>query len=368
MLVLVGLSVLLALLAVVIDLGRISLARKQLQSLADASALAAAGALQDQSVLFPGTARGRDIERFVDAPATRAGQRGLSFTEESLKVKVLADQATMPKGHIRTGCLSSQGKFVESENEYGCNAVEVKMGFTAARENALPLLVTRWFGQIADVEVVSVATVDQRLVGFAPSGDRRSPVAPLVLQESSESHGWYEQAAALTNGFNDRWSVADSVAPGEDGIPELVFRIPVTNSTANATAWRAQIGPSSADTWLHQMGAGLSADDLADHGGAIQLEQGAWQTRAAEASVSADAMVDAMRAIVGQPRVWPLGQAANGRVNITGFAAGQVVECWDEGDGWISVSIQPCTLTSDAALVSDDAPENPWIGKVVLSH
>jgi hypothetical protein len=371
MMTLVGLSVLLLVLAVVLDLGRMALARKQLQSLADAAALGAAGELQNQSVLFPGKAGGRVVDRLVDAPASRAGERGLALAEEALKQRVLADQTTMPKGKIRTGYLDAEGRFIASDQEQGCYAVEVQMGFSAARQNSLPLLVTRWFGaQTADVEVVSVATMDQRLVGFCPKGNGRSPVAPLVLNQGSGLQGWYQQATALTNDFNDRFTAASDgyVGAGEDGIPELVFRFSTQSSGDSASAWRAQIGNDQAG-WNRQMLAGLSAGDLSTHGGSLELgNQGQWQAREVNASTSADEIVQTLRGLTGQPRVWPLGQGGQGRVQVTGFAAGQVVECWNEGNGWIAVSIQPCTLTTDTAIVSDDAPQNPWIGKVAISR
>jgi hypothetical protein len=371
MMTLVGLSVLLLVLAVVIDLGRMALARKQMQSLADAAALGAAGELHDQSVLFPGRAGERMVDRLIDAPATRAGERGLAIAEEALKQRVLADQTTMPKGQLRTGYLDADGRFVASDNQQGCSAVEVQMGFSTARQNSLPLFVTRWFGaQAADVEVVSVATIDQRLVGFRPRGNSPSPVVPLVLNQEAGGQGWYQQATALTNGFNDRFTAASDglVGAGEDGIPELVFRFSTQSAGDGASAWRTQIG-ADRSSWNQQMQSGLSAADLASHGGLLDLQnQGQWRAAHLNASVASDEILKTLRELTGQPRVWPLGQAGQGQVKVTGFAAGQVVECWDEGNGWIAVSIQPCTLTTDTAIVSEDAPENPWIGKVVLSH
>lgn len=375
LLTLLALAVLLAVLAVVFDLGRISLARKQLQSLGDAAALAGAAELQSDSVLYPGCADTREIGKLIAAPTNAAGQRALLMAQAALEERVLVDQSTLPRGTVRCGVLNAEQQFVPVDDEFGCNTVEVRIGFTAAHKNQLPLAVTRWFGaRASDVETQSIATIDGRLVGFQVAGDSPAPLMPLVV-EQDEDAGWWQQAATPTSAaFNDRWQRADdgTFVAGSDGIPELLFRLGRKDEASGSTAWAASFGAGdSSESVLRQTRDGFRASDLAGLDGRLELtdDQPTYLQPLTLGTPTKKALVECLQAIAGEPRVWLLGGPDPQQgLQVTGFAAGQLVQCWDEGEAGVVVLVQPCVMQTSSALVSDDAPQNPWIAKISLAH
>jgi Flp pilus assembly protein TadG len=374
LLALLALVLLVALLAVVFDLGRISLARKQLQSLGDAAALAGAAELQDDSVLYPGSADTREIRQLISAPASAAGQRALLMAQAALEERVLVDQTTLPRGSVRCGIVNARQEFVPLDDEEGCNTVEVRIGFTAAYKNQLPLAVTRWLGaRAADVETQSIATIDGRLVGFQVVGNSPAPLVPLVVEQNDDS-GWWQQATTpTTTAFNDRWQRSEdgTFVPGSDGIPELLFRFGRKDDASASTAWAAAIGGSTAEDALRQTRYGLNAADLAGYGGRLEVasDQPTYLQPLALGTSTKEAMVECLQAIAGEPRVWLLGgKDPQQGLQVTGFAAGQLVQCWDEGAAGVVVLVQPCLMQTSTAIVSDDAPQNPWIAKISLAH
>lgn len=353
---LLALVVLITLTAVVFDLGRMAISRQGLQTAGDASALAAAEALMNASVLYPGKA-GDESSRPPTDPIATAAAYAEAMLEQQREFGSLRSQTVEQRGSFAVGIFDWETETFSPTDSSDVNAVEVRLGYSRARGNPLPLFVVRWLGANgADVETQSVAWLSQGVSGFEARGSGRVPAVPLMLDGTRSDQGWWHQAVQPTSSaFNDRWTVTPQGRQrGSDGIPELRFHVA---AQATGSAWPVNLGTDV----QQQILAGLTAQNLEQLGGRLELGALVWPT------AISDTWLAVLPDVTGQPRIWPLGRRnRDGSLQITGFAAGQVVECEDDGRGGFYLLVQPCLLQTDTAIVRDDAPHNPWIAKVTL--
>lgn len=349
--------------AAVLDIGRLAVARGRLQSSADALARAGAMELQDMRVLVPGAAHepGLDPAQIVAWQASQATQVMQQMLTEQTERGALMAETTAPTATMQLGTYDPQtGQFNEWKGHGAPAAVQVRLSYTAAAGNPLKLFLAPLVGQ-GDVEATTTAYLARNVVGFQATPTANVPLVPLLIDSDDADRGWYAQAMTKTRGDqNDRYAVAATgeIYGEQDDVPELTFTIHRDAST-DANAWLLSLGEDKENSWRR-----LATDGLRDD----ELTQLARPLRGAAAADSRT-LQETLTALQGVKRIWPLGKKnQSGSLELTGFAAGQVVECSENEQGELTLIIQPCLLQTETAILGSGAAENPWIGKLVMAY
>jgi hypothetical protein len=228
------------------------------------------------------------------------------------------------------------------------------LGYTAAGGNPLRLFLAPLIGK-GDIEVSTTAYLARNVVGFEPTATANVPMVPLLLNADDPDNGWYAQATARTSAqHNDRYAVTATgeIYDEQDDVPELVFKLP-------QSAWTLALGDDRTSNWSTLASQGLGDQEIAQLAAPL----------APPTAMDEQALMQALAALKGTKRVWPLGaKNSQGSLELTGFAAGQVVECYINEQAEIELIIQPCVLTTETAILGDGVGENPWIGKLVMAY
>ena len=421
---LVTISIVLVLTVAAIDLAQISHQRHQMQIGADAAALAATAKLHDRGWLYLGPeGDGRTVQQqlakiqvFRDAHVLEARSEAIKFAglnkTANRKIVLLDSKLDDPNSDMVHGFVQDPsaeqlaGGVPSLDGGFNSMLVRAKQ---PKGDDGLPILwMARQVG-LANLamKVHSQAVVDQRLYGFRPlllrdsSGDLTNvtqvpvPILPIGVEPDIEDLTMFEQLGTTGISCTDLWwakgpedkflvdlvSRPIVVAPGFDGIAEMVIRIKSDSAqpAANNVKTRrgALIGFGNGDTGpagiQYHCLAGVSADELPS--GKIDLsDPHNLPSFAAAYNVKEDDLTT-LRAIftdpslIGQPRIIPVGACAGDSFVIGGFVAGTIVDCLqDSGDGSLLLVVQPCVLQTPTALTGGDNPRNPWIGKLLLNR
>ncbi len=362
MLMLVVISLLIVIAMVLFDWSRMALVHQQLQGQADVAALAGAKQLANLGLDVPSSASyAQASEQLWRAQHDTAHNQAALVIQENDPALGSAGSEVLV-GHLsETGVLAYSGLAA-------CDVVEVSLGRSTARGNAMDMTTARMFGlSVGDVEVRSRAVVKRSVYGFRPSATEAVPCLPLV------SSDWEQQLTAEPNAFNDRYAttLTGSAALGEDGVPEIALRLDLGSPSA-ANGWLMQLaaGRDATSRLASQLVDGLTAEDLDALDG--DLVASTLQTHALMDAQRLDPakLCEVLQAAIGQKKIIPLGvrNSQTNTVKISGFAAGTVVDCYLDGEQTVVAIVQPGALESSLALVDDLSPANAWIGKVVLAN
>ena len=83
----------------------------------------------------------------------------------------------------------------------------------------------------------------------------------------------------------------------------------------------------------------------------------------------AAALEQALLAIRGQKKIWPIGNLVTAdnqtSCQVTGFVAGCVVDCQLDDD-YLTIVVQACALQTCTGLMRSGTARNPWIGKLIM--
>ena len=380
------LPVLMITMGLVLELALIGYVREQLQSAADAAALAGAAELLDEDRLKPDATP--NIEDDAQAAQRFAalfcnynlglGQPWITFSDKPCLVGF---------GHVanptdRSSPFESWDG-VSDINQIDINTLQVYVERSRRFGNQVPLRLAPFFGVVeARIGVQAAATVDRRVYGFRPKNGAPIFVAPLTITQSGLPQAWLEQAnAAAVAGANDNFTVdpsTDTVTPGPDGIPEIRVTAPLPNGDppdATDTLGTLLFGFSGSDPGgiANQLRVGLEPIDLYELDGQLALDENNLLQLNGRTDVDADVVV-VLQEIIGKKRIWPLSSirpdlGQTGVVyDVTDFAAGRVVDASNGPAGKLTVVIQPATMPTTTALVRDGQPLNPYLAKLYLTR
>ncbi len=347
-----------ALLAFALDLGVVFTMRSALQRSADAAAMAGAWRLLEEQGDLDDTPRETEVARTQET-ITRyvglnpVGRRELSLATDDVEI-----------GHLDV--LYDRTKAIDVASPEPFNAVSVRVQRTDAVNGAIPLFFARALGRDRLGQIgEATAAFWCSFQGFQmPSDGSNLGIIPITMDEGS----WLTLVEQLENhGGEDnyRWDEdSKSLVPGTDGIPEgNLYPEDVGEPGNRGTVDIGSSGNSTADL-VRQILDGITAADLAHHGGELRLDANGELFLNGDTGISASLKAP-LDEIKGQPRVIPIFREVNGNGNnamytIVGFAGIRIMNVKLTGSlNSKKVIVQPSCVTMGGGIPYTDGGQSP---------
>jgi len=296
---------LMALLAFALDLGVVLVARSELQRCADASAIAAAWELIDESPLTGGS--------YSAVLASNAQARASEYAGLN---QVLVNSPSMATGDIEVGYLADPTVSTQSIDLSGNNhpnTVHVVVRREAGRNGEITMTFGRLLGRSSTPAVAeATAALLTSFQGFrAPSDGGNLDLLPFALDKTT----WDNMLDSNVGSDNYKWDALNQqVVSGSDGILEVNLYPQGTGSPGNRGT--VDIGSSNNSTCdiARQITTGISPADLQYHGGSLEFDASGNLYLNGDTGISAG-VKDELASIKGQPRIIPIFTAVNGPGN-----------------------------------------------------
>jgi hypothetical protein len=292
----VSASVLFGFVALSIDVGRVYVAKVELQRAADAAAHAGAWVLLDEDRLKDGLQDGVFEAARLEAVSKAARNEVLRAA---------------PIVHPYEDVTLGRWDFLNHEQDtWGgdpglWNAVSVNVQRNAARGGSIIYYFARLLGfEQKDLAVSATAAFEDGIDGFEVTDQTgNAPVLPYSLRNNC----WHD----MTNSPSDNYTYdpdTGEVFVGGDGIPELnIFPGGGDGQLPPGNFGTVDIGgdDNSASDLVRQILTGISAEDLAYHGGSLEFGPEGYLDLNGDTGISAGTK-DALETIKGKPRAIPL--------------------------------------------------------------
>jgi len=349
--------VLMGLLAFAIDIGKLYVARGELQRTADAAAIAAAWSLIDPGVLTGSisSAQTYSVARQKAQQLARLNQillQSPELAEEDISFGYMADP-TSPDCPFDTSGL------------YASNAVRVIVRRTSERNAEIPLGFARIFlRNSVPLTAEATAALITDFKGFRTPGDGSNlGILPLALDKET----WDDML--LRSGGTDNWMWDEQeqrVRRGRDGIREVNLYPQGTGSPGNRGT--VDIGSSNNSTAdiARQILHGISPQDLAYHGGKLEFDQNGKLYLNGDTGISAG-VKDELASIIGQPRIIPVfsqvtGPGNNATYTIVRFVGVRIMEVSLTGSNSSKcVIVQPAQVVTRGGIPGGQSGQTTFI-------
>ena len=364
-----GLFTLICFVALAVDVGHIVTAQTDLQRCADATALAA---LWEYG---KGLAE-EGLDPDLSEAAIHQQCAGLANTEAVLLANdnyVCKDRVFLPNSDIRWGQLTDfddPHESLDASNPGEFNATEVVVRRSTGVNGPISLFFARVMGEEGfESQASATAAMVRNISGFRPPSDGTNlGILPIALDLQT----WLE---LLDGEGDDDWSWNPStktISEGSDGIPEANL-YPTKKGGAPGNRGTVDIGSSgnSTNDIERQILHGISAGDLAHHGGKLQLDANGELILNGDTGISAG-IKDALSSIIGKGRVIPIfshvvGPGNNADYTIVRFAGVRILAVKLTGPNSSKrVTIQPAVVPMKGVI-----PATPGSGirsEFVFSH
>lgn len=339
--------VLLAFAVFATDVGYLMVARTQLQATADAAAFAAAWELIDED-----SAPGSASQSAIEANVRETGAEYASYQH------VIGLHPELGESDLEVGYMddnSDSGGSLDTSGDYPSNAVRVIARRDEGQNGQIQMLFARIFGfEKADLRAEATAKVDSNFSGFKmPADGSNLDILPFALDEPT----WND---LLNGNGDDDWTYdpqSQHVFSGSDGILEVNLYPKGNGSPGNRGT--VDIGSSNNSTAdiSRQIVSGVSASDLAYHGGKLELNENGVLYLGADTGISAG-VKDELASIIGQPKIIPIfssvsGNGNNAEYTIVKFAGVRIVDVKLTGNkNSKRVLIQPANVVTKGGITS----------------
>jgi hypothetical protein len=350
-----------ALVAFAVDMGYLMTARSQLQTAADAAALAGCWELIDENCYDP-CWDGPD-----DARATAGQFAGLNHVAGDSPG---LQNETNTSGDVLVGYLSDPHDALCNMSYAATsdfNAVQVRVRRNDDQNGEVALHFARVLGiNSMPMEAQATAALLKKIGGFrlAEGSDETLDILPYALDLDT----WeaYEDEAG---GFTDNWTYdpdTKTVASGPDGIREINLFPQGTGCPGNRGT--VDIGSSSNSTAdiARQIVHGVNASDLSYHGGKLELDANGELMLNGDTGISAG-VKDELASIKGRPRIIPIfseveGPGNNADYTVVAFVGIRIVDVKLTGSmSSKRVLIQPARLITRGAIASTEDGTSHYI-------
>jgi len=309
--------IIIGMLAFAIDLGYVSLVRGQMQTAADASALAAASQLLDRDLLHADP-----YQSLTDADA-----QALRFSSANTGGGV---PLGVGPGDVTYGYIADpkdpNSPFITTRRPF--NSARVRVQRTNQRNGELGLFFAPIFNRDSmGLDAAAIATLEGNVKGFQ-FNDNVAEQKCLLLPFALEVSIW--DAAIAGTGGTDAWKYnpdTKAITPGSDNVREV--KLFPTKGTAPGNFGTVDIGSANNSTSdiERQILYGPNKADFAVLGGKIELNGTGTLVLEGDTGISAG-FKDELTAIKGQPRIIPLYRApVTGNGNNSRFTIVRWVGC-----------------------------------------
>ncbi len=345
----VSATLLLSMGALAIDIGRMYLARAELQASADASAMAAAWALLDENRLKGLTQLDQVCEQARVEAARVAGLNHIFGLSPALD----ANEDILLE-YLRGG-------YADLSDPSSFNAVQVVVRRNQQRNGPIDMLFARILGlQSKGLVCSATACFRDGVVGYrADERTGNAELMPIALRLQA----WQNLLnGSVTNGDHFTFDhQTQLVTAGPDGIPELnIYPGAGGGQLPPGNFGTVDIGSpnnSTADI-SRQIRYGITPDDLAYFGGELKLDEHGELMLNGDTGLSAG-IKDDLTSIIGQARAIPLftqvaGPGNNAEFTVVGFAGLRVLAVQLNGAMRNkAVIVQPAFVVDGSTIVSD---------------
>ena len=348
---------LVGMLAFSVDLGYISVVRGQLQSGADAAALASASQLLDRDWL-------EGVSSQSTSNADAAAQR---FASANVAGGV---SLNLGSGDVVYGYIARPSDpacpFETDRRPY--NSAQVTVQRTTVQNGELGLFFARIFNQGSlPLSARATATYEGNIGGFE-FNDNYPGQKCLLLPFSLDYRIWDDALNEVIES-NDNWAydpVTQTAVPGKDGINEV--KLFPTKKLAPGNFGTVDIGDSnnSASDLARQILHGPNKADFDLMGGKVELGPDGKLVLNGDTGISAG-VKDELESIIGMPRIIPLHESVTGNGNNAMFTIVRFVGCvilevkLTGGDKY--VMIQPEFATDSTAIGGGPESDHSFVYK-----
>lgn len=379
---LIALPVLVLVLLMVLHTGQLEQSRGEVQQVADAAALAAAGTLVDDDTLR--LDNGQALRDLLDRSRAEARTYARANPVLGAPTELDPNPDNREDGDIVFGMIDAPPQqpipadLSEADHLRLINTVRVNVVRSRERNNALRLIGGQWLnGRNADLTRSATAYLDRRVLGFRPVGDQPIPVVPFaLLSERGDEDSWEQQVEHRGGpdefGY-DREPYRVRYGKAGDGLHEMHVRMPGkgADDAERVNCVVLHLGARHGTDLARQIRAGLTSADLSELGGELVLGpdgklpvKGGLHDADPEANASAQVLAAFQELCdLGTVRAWPLfhraATEAHGQPILSGFVAARVLAVSARGGG-LQLVVQPACLTSASVVTGrEDGPPVP---------
>ncbi|MEO2048961.1 MAG: pilus assembly protein TadG-related protein [Pirellulales bacterium] len=300
---------LLGMLAFSVDLGYILSAKEELQRTADAAAIAACWELGQNF---------SDLEDGAEASLqTRLTAASYSTQNRVSNQNVTLDQnlSNSTDGDCVVAYISNfynSSSVLDTSNPNNYNVVRVRVRKNSNLNGEVPYFFARIFGLNGQsLEAEALAGIVRDVAGFqTPADGSNLDLLPFALDYDT----WHDLVEHSTGADDWTWDETNGVVAGGDGILEVNLYPQGTGSPGNRGTVDIGSSNNSAADIARQILNGVSADDLAVHGGSVKFDGAGELILNGDTGISAG-FKDELAYIKGQPRCIPIFTEVNGPGN-----------------------------------------------------
>ncbi len=327
--------------AFAVDLGYIYVVRSELQRSADASALAAVWKLCDEQALTENTEPWQAEDLAWMAAEDYAGRNTVGGAVPELGY-----------GDVEIGYLQADGKSIDSfPTAYIAAHTHVRR--TLNQNGSIPLFFAKVLGRPScEITAQATAAFVNNFSGFGPpSSGSNLDILPLALD--------LETCTAMLDGLTtDDWTwneETQEITSGPDGILEINLFPQGTGPPGNRGTVDIGSNNNSTSDIAQQILHGVSAADLAYHGGTLEFDENGELALNGDTGISAG-VKDELEEMKGQPRIIPIfsqvsGNGDNATYTIVQLAGIRIVDVKLTGSmSTKRVIVQPAKILTEGGI------------------
>jgi Flp pilus assembly protein TadG len=368
------LVVLLAIVALAVDLGYIMVVHAQLQNAADAAAMAGASQLLEPSALQGVPSQTAAMNTAMTNARTQAQAFALQNYGGGVALALDPNTSNTPSGDIVCGYISNPADRTQvlaptvPGSQVFPNSVQVRVHRDRVRNGSLALFFAPVLGiNVWDLQATATATYQGGVAGFSSRwpGSASCKLLPFTMN----IYTWNQLLAGTGPDNFTRVRPTPSLTPpsnvtsGPDGIPEGNL-FPLSNNLSSGNFGMVDLGPPANGTPVYENWIlnGPSAADLAYFNAANGYPNGFMLDPVSNTLLLKGtpgvhaAMQPDLQSIIGQGRIIPLystvtGNGNNAQYTIVGFGGCSVVDVNLRGSlSSKHVTIQPCFVIDATAI------------------
>ncbi|NBO92735.1 MAG: hypothetical protein EBV06_10570 [Planctomycetia bacterium] len=369
-----SLSSLLAALALAVNAGWLGTGRVELQSAADAAALAAASNLINDEWLRLGS---------PDADSVLTAARNASI-EYAGRNRALGRVVVQTTDDVYIGAYDANGVIVPVDDSPTLDEADVTSVLATryrSRGEGVPILL----GPLVlipevDLQAVAQARLDRDVIGFRALDNQSIPMVPLgILSDPTAFNVLSWEYLIVNRNGTDSFSFSPGgFVTGSDGIQEIDISLPLspTGVVTDGNGTLLQLGAGNP---YAQVTAGVSAGDLLETNKRLLLDPATnllpvtASVGPAPSSTNYNTLVENLNTLrlAGSVRIFPLVQNNS---HINAFVAARIVQITENTGGPLVVRLQPAMMAAPLAITDSARRDSahllpsPYLAKVRLAR